>query len=109
MTAVRFSLDREIGRLPFTYQNIESVPRDPGIYTFWFKQRCLYVGRSKDLHGRLTQHWRGSHNRTLRLWIDGYRPDLLFDYRLTPQIRLPAVEESLIQRLHPEANIHLVH
>lgn len=109
MTAVSFSRNREPARLRFTYQNIESVPSDPGIYTLWFKRRCLYVGRSENLRERLTQHWRHSHNETLRLWIEGYRPELRFEYRLTPPVRLSTVEEHLIQRLQPETNIQLVH
>lgn len=109
MTPVSFSRRRTLQQIAFTHLNIEDVPQEPGIYILWFKSRCLYVGQSQNLRGRLTQHWQKSHNEGLRLWIDAYRADLRFDYRETEPERLIHEERRFIRRLHPETNINLVH
>lgn len=109
MTPISFSRHRTIEQIAFTHLNIEEVPQEPGIYTLWFRRRCLYVGQSLNLRGRLTQHWHKSHNEELRLWIDAYRADLHFDYRATDPERLAHEEQRFIRRLHPETNINLVH
>lgn len=35
------------------------APSDRGLYCFWHRFRCLYVGRSKNLRERMAEHMRG--------------------------------------------------
>ena len=111
MTAVSFSPDRNLGVLRFTYQNIASLPQIPAIYWFWFPNRngfidrCLYVGQSAALRGRLLQHWQSSSNRALQRWIRAYGGDLAFEFRKSAPDRLIEDERRFIRQLHPETNI----
>lgn len=60
-------------RIPFRLSALKKhVPDEVGVYGFWYGQYCIYVGKTEGqtLKKRLTDHWKGSHNIDLQLWID---------------------------------------
>jgi len=93
----------------WSYATLEEVPRDlTGIYTFWYRRtgRCIYVGETsrQTVQVRLRQHWLGSHNETLNLWIRAYGNDLDVCYAPFDGDRVKTLERRLIRRWKPEAN-----
>lgn len=95
---------------PWSYRTFEEMPRDlTGIYAFWYREtgRCVYIGKASDqpVTNRLRQHWRRSHNETLRLWIVAYGEFLDVCYAAVDRRKINALERRLIRRLNPEANV----
>lgn len=79
------------------------VPRLPGVYVFWTKRFCLYVGKASNLRERLTSHWRGSHNRDLGIWIKSHGSNLCITiYEETGNLQV--AEQRLIDRYRPHLN-----
>ena len=61
--------------LRFSLAEIERIPESThGVYAFWHEDSgtCVYIGRAEDLplKERLKQHWRGSRDGELSLWLD---------------------------------------
>lgn len=95
---------------PWSYPTIAEMPRElVGVYAFWYRRsgRCVYVGMASDqpLKERLRQHWNGSHNETLRLWIQSYGSHLDICYADVERGRIETIERKLIRLWNPEANI----
>jgi hypothetical protein len=66
-------------RVPFRLSALHRyVPERIGVYGFWFGGYCIYIGKteSQSLQKRLTDHWNGSHNYNLNLWINAKRDKL---------------------------------
>ena len=42
----------------------------PGLYIFWRKRNCIYIGISANIQKRLLQHYQKCHNPCLRAWIE---------------------------------------
>ena len=90
--------------IPFRRSSIEaSVPSASGIYMFWSKKFCLYVGKADNLCERLLSHWLRSHNPELNMWIKARGTDLCVTYRLVDS-NLQNAEQELIDRLSPHLN-----
>ena len=77
----------------------------PGVYTFWRGEICIYVGISKNIRGRLLQHFENCHNPNLKAWI---RSHYTLHFRILSvhdrrhqQMR----ERTLIKRLNPSCNV----
>lgn len=95
---------------PWSYPTITEIPGElAGVYAFWYRRsgRCVYVGMTSDqpIKKRLRQHWNGSHNETLRLWIQGYGPHLDICYAGVDRGTIEALERRLIRLWNPEANV----
>lgn len=95
---------------PWSYSTIMEVPeRVIGVYALWHRrsQKCIYVGRAsaQPIKDRLHQHWSGSHNETLRLWIQVYGAYLDLCYAEVERNRIEALERRLIRMWNPEANV----
>lgn len=43
--------------------NIKDVPSRPGVYVLYYYGKRRYVGKSKNIHGRLMQHYNDPHTR----------------------------------------------
>ena len=76
---------------------------NPGIYVFYFKKMCIYVGSAeRPLGERLREHWRGSHNDRLTNWIKVYGKKLRVEVREIKTIdRIKSVEQGEMDRLSP--------
>ncbi len=42
---------------PFTQANLDRVPQTPGVYCLGVNDDIIYIGSSKNLHERLTDHY----------------------------------------------------
>ena len=92
------------GGIPFRRSTIEVVvPQKSGIYVFWSKRFCLYVGKADVLRERLLRHWVASHNPDLRLWIRAHGSKLSVTYKLV-ESDLQNAEQSYIDMLSPHLN-----
>lgn len=91
----------------FLYGNIEKIPQsDKGVYAFWHRRRCIYVGKSdQSIRERLRQHWNGETNQKLRRWINALGKDLDICYlRIQSKHQIDRIERHFIKRWDPETN-----
>lgn len=84
-----------------------------GVYAVWCREngKCIYVGKAKDrpIRERLKEHWRGSHNETLELWIRAFGEKLDLCFAAADKGRIDTLERRLIRALRPEANRQFNH
>lgn len=66
---------------------VESVPREPGVYTIWEQDHFIYVGKSEGLRGRLETHARGK------------RGNDQFNVYVADRFVLPRLERSQIDKI----------
>ena len=97
-------------KITWSYLGIGDIPRDIyGVYAFWCRDngKCIYVGKAEDqpVKARLRRHWNGSHNETLRLWIEAFGSKLDVCYMAADAHRIDRLEKLLIKAWKPEANI----
>ena len=96
--------------VPWSYPSIQDVPGGMwGVYAFWCRDtgKCVYVGQAAEqqIRERLRDHWRGSHNRMLSLWIRAFGQHLSVCYAPVQKSRIDKLEQRLIRLWMPEANI----
>ena len=97
----------------FNRINLDKIKDSPGIYAFWFNNRCIYVGKTENqsLKKRLIQHYNDCHNNELKLWIRVYGKDLKFcTLELRTELqrkKIDQLERKFIYRLQPLANKQL--
>ena len=94
----------------WSYNAISQIPRDlVGVYAFWCRdnRKCIYVGKAerRPIRDRLRDHWNGSHNETLRLWISEFGDTLDVCFMSYDPARIDKLERRLIRLWHPEANV----
>ncbi len=99
----------ECPKIPFTLSAIQkSAPSDAcGVYGFWYGRRCVYVGKTErqSLRRRLEQHWEGSHNRMLRLWLAARGSEMKVSLLAVHEVsKVAGLERYYIRRLQPVAN-----
>ena len=98
---------KQIEKCLFNSLNISKIPYDArGVYSFWFGNRCIYIGQAKNqrVRDRLLQHFKGSHNQILNLWINAYGGQLEFCCYLTKPHKINFLEKLLIRAWKPVAN-----
>lgn len=93
----------------WSYLNIDRVPKSIlGVYAFWCRDnaKCIYVGKAKShpIKNRLKEHWRGSHNEILKLWIRAFGYNLDVCYMSAEKRKIDVLERRLIKAWKPEAN-----
>ena len=98
------------GAKEWSHRTVMDAPRNRiGVYAFWCRQsgKCIYVGKASErsIRARLNEHWRRSHNETLRLWIRSFGKHLDVCYASVKKHRIPVAERRLIRLWNPEANI----
>ena len=102
---MRFSTKlRRLGR-SFTLQNILSVPQEVGVYVLYYGLSFVYVGKASGLRTRLTQHYNGSHNAKLAVWLSALDGEVRVAYLCCSEQEVDDLERSLIKYLQPVANI----
>ena len=94
----------------WSHNSISQMPKDVvGVYAFWCRdnKKCIYVGKAerRPIKERLLEHWRGSHNETLRLWIGAFSETLDVCFMSYNPDRIDELEKRLIRLWHPEANV----
>ena len=95
--------------MQWSYTAISKIPRaNFGVYAFWCRDngKCIYVGKAKDspIRSRLNDHWRGSHNEILKLWIQAFGGNLDVCYMTAERSKIDTLEKRLIKAWKPEAN-----
>jgi hypothetical protein len=95
-------------RIPFCLTCLErSTPDAYGVYAFWFRNYCIYVGKAEKqtIRKRLIDHWIGSHNDDLRLWIYAKRDRLAICFRIVESLsKVAAYERYYIRKYQPLTN-----
>lgn len=95
-------------RFPFRLSALKKhVPEKAGIYGFWYRGYCVYVGKTErqSLRKRLFDHWDGTHNHELQLWIEAKRDNLLVAFLEIENIsQIGNYERYYIRVLQPLTN-----
>lgn len=87
-------------------QNILSIPTGKsGVYVLYYESSFVYVGKAGDIRNRLTQHYNGSHNPKLSIWISALDGSIKLTYLPCHEEDLDDLERSLIIYLQPAANV----
>ncbi|MHC4477364.1 MAG: GIY-YIG nuclease family protein [Planctomycetota bacterium] len=94
-------------------QNLELIPRQPGIYIFRDRSGYLYIGESEDLYLRIKKHLDHSDRKSLAryFWENGFKHITLelhvFDPVSNARFRAHrrAYESSLIESRRPKLNL----
>ena len=92
--------------IPFGRMSYEHVDESPGLYCFWVRGTCLYVGMSTNLKRRLKEHCEAEDNERLSEYFEAYGAeiDAVIVYRDAPEARLRELESDAIKKLRPLAN-----
>ena len=94
----------------FNWLNINKLnDEDFGVYSIWSRNLCIYVGKAEKqcLKKRLLQHYKGSHNAYLDMWINSSHT-LWFSCIVMHNINaIDACERDKIVSLAPLTNITL--
>lgn len=93
----------------FTFQNIMSVPQTlVGVYVLYYGSIFIYVGQAamRPIRRRLEEHYNGSHNEKLAVWIRALDGSIMFSYESCEKARIDDLERSMIHHLQPTTNEH---
>lgn len=90
--------------------DLSQLPARQGLYVFYSKSLCLYVGEASQLKSRLTKHLQHSDNKLLAQWFWQYGNEEVFlEVHILPQDTSPktrkALEAELICSRRPAFNI----
>ena len=75
------------------------------MYVLYYGPSFVYVGKAGDLRSRLTQHYNGSHNEKLAVWLSALDGEVKVTYLCCSEVEVDDLERSLIKYLQPIANI----
>lgn len=92
--------------MPFGYNSYEHIEDSPGLYSFWVRGTCLYVGMSTSLKRRLEEHCRAESNPILKEYFEAYKNEIMLSmaYKCMPDDKLLKLESRAISALVPIAN-----
>ena len=90
--------------VPFGYLRHGAVPDGPGLYSFWLRGRCLYVGMSDDLRRRIHQHATMEANPALARYFAAYRNEIKVSAVPVRGADLRREEAGAIEELRPATN-----
>ena len=92
----------------FRKVDFEKIPQDAyGVYGIWFRLRCIYIGKAEKqpIPKRLEQHWRGTHNHKLKMWIDAKGRKLKVAFLIVQHnSQINVLERLYINKFQPLAN-----
>lgn len=93
---------------PFGSMSYEGVDDSPGLYSFWVRGRCLYVGKSDtSLRRRLKEHCEAEDSPLLRENFEAYGTEIkavVAYYEDVSEERLRELESEAIRKMRPLAN-----
>ena len=91
---------------PFDYMFHEQVLNTAGLYSFWLREICLYVGMSTELRRRIEEHARNEPNIGLRGYINAYPNEIMISivYLNYDEDMLRKLETKAIGDLCPITN-----
>ena len=90
--------------VPFGYEHHEVVPGVPGLYSFWLRRRCLYVGMSDGLQRRIREHESSEANPELARYFAAYRDEIRISAVPVHGGDLRLLESEAIRELRPVTN-----
>ena len=104
MSEIESSLRKE--RIPFGYRRYEHVDESPGLYSFWARDTCLYVGMSMNLRNRLEQHCINESNPELKEFFETYNTEITFSVECVDvsEKELQRIEAVTIRAMQPLTN-----
>lgn len=97
-------------RSPVVELNRAAVPRDQGLYLFYYPPQVLYVGEAANLRIRIDKHLDHSDNKGLARWMWEYGTERIFlelhvlNAKTSTRIRR-ALETELIRSRKPIFNV----
>ena len=93
------------GQHPFSHAFQAEIPWDVrGLYAFWLRSHCLYVGMSTRLHDRLREHRHREHNQLLQRYFRAFYGEIDASFVSLPEsdeADLRLLEKRAIQALRP--------
>ena len=95
-------------RAAFGYLFYDSIDELPGLYCFWVRGRCLYVGMSTNLKRRLKQHCESEDNERLADYFNTYNGEIVVSvvYKEgTTETSLRRLELEAIKAMNPIVNV----
>lgn len=94
-------------RAPFGSGSHERISASPGLYAFWLRDTCLYVGMSEDLRRRIYQHENFEDNPELDRHFQAYPHEIEISvaYKDAASVVLRRLEQEAIRELNPLANV----
>ena len=94
-------------RVPFDSRSHERIDASPGLYAFWLRGTCLYVGMSEDLKRRIYQHATSEDNLELAHHFETYPYEIEISvvYKDIDSAILHRLELDTISALRPTDNI----
>jgi len=99
----------ECKRIPFRLSALNRhVPEKAGIYAFWYGSYCVYIGKAEkqSLLKRLLDHWEGTHNPQLHMWIEAKRDQLVVAFmEVDKEGQIATYERYYIRIFQPLTNM----
>ena len=94
------------GLVSFGFAADEGVNASPGLYCFWLRGTCLYVGMSTNLKRRIAAHCTGETNPELADYFDTFEDEIKMAvaYIDAPEDELRKMEAGAMSKLHPITN-----
>lgn len=90
----------------FAYDFHNQITNSRGLYCFWLRDSCLYVGMSEDLQRRIAEHSHAEDNPLLIKYFKAYSNEIKisFIYLDFSTDKLKHIESKVILELRPMAN-----
>ena len=106
----RMAPPKHVVSFPIPSLSLDAIPSEQGLYLFFTRECCLYVGEAENLRNRLGKHLDHSDNKGLARWMWDQGTTELFlelqilDAATTQKVRR-ALERELIRGRKPTFNI----
>ena len=94
---------------PFDYNYHNRIGENaPGLYSFWVRGCCLYVGQSMDMKTRLWQHRKDETNSNLARYRRAFPEEIEISHVILDNVdkkTLEDIEARVICHMDPKTNI----
>lgn len=106
----RIASPKKVISFPIPALSLDAIPCEQGLYLFFTRDCCLYVGEAENLRNRLGKHLDHSDNKGLARWMwDQGTTELFLELQIleaaTTQKVRRALERELIRGRKPTFNI----
>lgn len=94
------------GQRPFDYLFYNQVRGAGGLYGFWLRSTCLYVGMSENLRRRIAEHCKNEANVDLKTYVSSCPGEIMISivYVDASADQLRRLESAAIRELRPVTN-----